>query len=126
MKHLWFGVGLLAVLLVVSLALGGVLEDAHQPSAKDLEKAAEAAMDENWALASALQARAKKQWQKHRNLSAVLVNHEPLQQIEADFSALERYAACRDDAAFCATCAQLAQQLRSLPETHSLTLWNLL
>lgn len=126
MKHLWFGAGLLAALLALSLWLGSTLEEIHHIPAKDLEKAAEAALDEDWALASALQIRAKKHWQKHRNLSAALVNHSALDQIDTGFARLEVYSSRKQAAAFGATCVQLAQQLRSLPQSHSLTWWNVL
>lgn len=126
MKHLWFGAGLLGLLLAVSLYLGGALEDTHHIPAKDLEKAAEAALDEDWALASALSIRAKQHWMKHRNLSAALVNHGLLDQIDALFSRLEIYALREEETAFAATSVQLAQQLRSLPQSHSFTWWNLL
>ena len=126
MKHLWFGAGLLAVLLAVSLWLGGVLETVHHAPAKDLEQAAEAALAEDWDLADALYARAWKHWESHRNLSAALVRHDPVEQIDVGFAALEYYSACRDTASFCAGCAQLARNLQSLPQPHSFSWWNLL
>lgn len=126
MKHLWFGVGLLAVLLIVSLCLGSALEDIHHTPAKDLDKAAEAALEEDWALASALFLRAEKHWQKHRNLTAALARHDPIEQIDAGFAELEVFAVCQDESSFGAACAQLAQQLRNLPQPHSFSWWNLL
>ena len=126
MKHLWFGAGLLAFLLVVSIWLGSALEQIHHGPAMDLEKAAEAAMDENWDLAAALYIRARKHWDSHRNLSAALVNHGPLDQIEGSFERLNVYADRQETTSFCAACGQLAQQLRSLPQSHSFSWWNLL
>lgn len=126
MKHLWFGVGLLAALLIASLCLSGTLEETHHIPAKDLEKAAEAAMEENWPLASALYTRAEKHWTSHRDLSAALARHDPIEQIDAGFATLEVYAACRDKSAFCGACIQLAQELRALPQPHSFRWWNLL
>ena len=126
MKHFWFGAGLLAVLLILSLWLGSCLEDTHHTPAKDLDKAAEAALKEDWPLANALYQRAEKHWQKHRNLSAALARHDSLDQIDSGFSMLADYARCEETATFAATCAQVAQQLRSLPESHSLRWWNLL
>lgn len=126
MKHLWIGAGLLALLLAVSLLLGGSLENIHHTPAKDLEKAAEAALKEDWGLASALYLRAEKHWQKHRDLTAALANHEPIGQIDAGFSMLKSFARCEDISSFSSTCSQLAQQLRSLPQPHSFRWWNLL
>ena len=126
MKHLWFGTGLLAVLLAVSLLLGGSLENIHHAPAKDLDKAAEAAQKEDWPLATALYQRSEKHWREHRDLTAVLCRHDPIDQIDAGYAILARYARCEETASFAAACAQLAQQLRSLPQSHSLRWWNLL
>ena len=126
MKHFWFGTGLLAVLLAVSLLLGGSLENIHHAPAKDLDKAAEAALQEDWPLATALYQRSGKHWQKHRDLTAVLSRHDPIDQIDAGYAMLAQYARCEETAAFAAACAQLAQQLRSLPQTHDFRWWNLL
>lgn len=126
MKHLWFGTGLLAVLLAVCLLLDGAAESTHHAPAKDLEKAAAAALGEDWDLASALYIRAEKQWSSRRNLTAALIRHDPIDQIDANFAALSGYASCRDTASFAAACSQLASQLRSLPRSHSFRWWNLL
>ena len=126
MKRLWFGAGLLAFLLAASLYLGNSLTDLTKPVESDLDKAAVAALENNWPLASALYLRAQGYWDSHRNLTAVLAHHDPIQQIDVGFAALPSYASCEDSAGFCAACSQLAQQLRSLPQPHSPTWWNLL
>ena len=126
MKHLWFGAGLLALLLAVSLWLGGGPEDRHQSAVKDLEKASDAALDGDWDLAEALYIRAEKHWNKYRNLSAVLTHHNLIDQIDIGFSMLADYSRCRDTAPFAATCSQIALQLRSLPQSHAFSWQNLL
>ena len=126
MKRLWFGAGLLIILLAASLYLGDALMELVQPVEADLDKAAVAALEENWPLASALYLRAEKQWDSKRNLAAVLAHHDPIQQIDVGFSTLPSLAACADSAGFCAACSQLAQQLRSLPQPHDPKWWNLL
>ena len=126
MKRLWFGVGLLAFLLAVSLYLGDALTELVQPAQSDLDKAAVAALDENWPLASALYLRAQTHWENKRNLTAVLVHHDPIGEIDAGFATLPAYAATEDTAGFCTACGQLAQQLRTLPQPHGPKWWNLL
>ena len=126
MKHLWFGAGLLAALFAVCILLSGPLENAHHTPARDLEKAADAAVKEDWDLAAALYTRARKHWESHRDLTAALARHDPIDQIDGGFAMLDRYASCKDEAAFAATCSQLAVQLRALPQSHSFRWWNLL
>ena len=126
MKRLWFGAGLLVFLLVSSLYLGEALTDLTGPAEADLDKAAVAALDGNWPLASALYLRAEKHWDSHRKLTATLAHHDPIGQIDAGFAALPSYASCEDAAGFCTACSQLAQQLRALPQPHGAKWWNLL
>ena len=126
MKHLWFGIGLLAALLAAGLWLGGSLDDWHLPAAKDLDKAADAALAEDWGLAQALCIRAEKHWCKHRNLTAVVTHHDLIDQIDAGFAALEDYIRCEETSSFAATCSQLAGKLRSLHQSHGFHWWNLL
>ena len=126
MKRLWFGVGLLAFLLAASLYLGDFLTDLTQPAEADLDKAAVAALEGNWPLASALYLRAQKHWDTHRKLTAALAHHDSLNQIDAGFAVIPAYAATKDTAGFCTACSALAQQLRSLPQPHGPGWWNLL
>ena len=126
MKRLWFGAGLLVFLLVASLYPGEALTDLTGPAESDLDKAAVAALDGNWPLASALYLRAQKHWDSHRKLTATLAHHDPIGQIDMGFAALPAYAACEDTAGFCVACSQLAQQLRALPQPHGAKWWNLL
>ena len=126
MKRLWFGAGLLVLLLATSLYLGDVIVDLTAPVESDLDKAAVAALDGNWPLASALYLRAQKHWDDTRNQTAALIHHDPIQQIDVGFAVLPSYAACEDSAGFCAACSQLAQQIRSLPQPHDPKWWNLL
>ena len=126
MKRFWFGAALLVFLLIASLYLGDAMKELTQPAESDLDKAAVAALEENWPLASALYLRAQKHWDSCRSLTAVLAHHDPIQQIDAGFAALPSYAAVEDTTAFCSACSQLAQQLRSLPQPHSVKWWNFL
>ena len=116
MKQLWYGIALLAVLFMGSLFLGNHLEDACQQPIRDLDRAAEAAMEENWDLATALITRAKKDWQQHRKLAAALVNHNPL----------DTYVAAADSVQFSALCACLKESLKLLHQAHTFHWWNLL
>jgi hypothetical protein len=126
MKRFWFGAALLVFLLIASLYLGDTMKELTQPAESDLDKAAVAALEENWPLASALYLRAQKHWDSCRSLTAVLAHHDPIQQIDVGFAAPPSYAAVEDTTAFCSSCSQLAQQLRSLPQPHSVKWWNFL
>ena len=126
MKRLWFGVALLAALLVTSLYLGRWLEHLHRPVYQDLDKAAVAALEENWPLASALYLRAQERWSSCRNLTAALARHDPVEEIDSGFAVLPAYAAGEDTVSFCASCGELAQLIRALAFPHGPNWWNIL
>ena len=126
MKHLWFGVGLLAALLAASLWLGDGMEALHEDPARDLEKAADAALAGDWDLAEALYIRSANLWQRRRSAAAVLIHHDAVDEIEMGFSALRNYIRCKEVPSFTAACSQLAYQLRSIPQSHRFRWWNLL
>ena len=126
MKRLWFGVGLLIFLLVVSICLGHILEDLTRPAEADLNRASVAALDGNWPLATALYQRAGNDWDSYRDLAAALARHDPIEEIDCAFAALPGYASNLDAASFCAACDQLSQMLHSLTQPHGPNWWNIL
>ena len=126
MKQLLAGIALMVLILVSGLYLGNRMEQTHHPQAKDLEKAAAAAGEEDWDYAAALLTRAKKSWDDGRNLTAALVHHEPLNDIDTRFAELSVYAAMHSGPEFRSGCTALAQILRALPKSHGLHWWNLL
>lgn len=126
MKQLWLGIGLLAAILLSGLFLGRHLEETHHPQASDLEKAAGCARDDNWALAEALALRSRKNWENSRNLTAALVHHDSVKEVDARFAELSVCAEAENALEFSLRCAELARLLRSLPQSHGLSWWNLL
>lgn len=126
MKQLYLGLGLTVLILASSLFLESRLENLHHPQAKDLERAAACAQEEDWGQAAALLIRAKKSWENSRNLTAALVHHDPLNDIDTQFAELAVYVTTQNGPEFRAGCAGLAQNLRSLPKNHQLNWWNLL
>ena len=49
MKRIWFGAALLVILLILGLGTGALMERAHMGQSKDLARAAELALEGNWA-----------------------------------------------------------------------------
>lgn len=126
MKRCWFGAILLLILLAVGLLATWGMNAWHDPISDDLERAAEAALDEEWHRAEQLTARARKRWEKHWNFSAAFADHEPMEEIDAAFAQLEIYSQARDQVSLAAACAALARQVEAMGDAHGLTWWNLL
>lgn len=126
MKRLWIGTGLLALVLVLGIWTGSRMKAVHIPTAEDLEDAALWAMRDEWGQAEAHAARAKKNWDKNRPMTASVADHEPMDDIDALFAELEVFAARQDQMAYSSLCVHLAEELKALSEEHRLFWWNLL
>ena len=126
MKRLWLGLGILAVLLAVSIAVTAGMDRVHERIAADLDAAQTAAETENWEQADALAQAAARKWQRARRFTAAVADHGPMDDVDRQFAALMAYGAARETADFTAACAELAVQTRAMGDSHALTWWNLL
>ena len=126
MKRIWIGIGLLVVLLAAGIWTAEFARDSQRPGAKDLRRASELALAEDWPQAEALRKRALDHWEKRWRLTAAFADHEPMDEIDGIFAELKVYAAVRDQVAYSAACAHLAELLEALGMAHSFNWWNLL
>lgn len=126
MKRFWLGIGILAALLAVSIAVTAGMGKVHDDIAEDLESARAAAGADEWEKAAFLIRTAAEDWQKWRRLTASVADHEPMEEVDSLFAALEAYGSAREGPEFMAVCGQLAVLVRAIGEAHALTWWNLL
>lgn len=126
MKRMWIGAALLGLLLASGLLVTGFMEETHGPSARDLDRAAALALEEDWGKARALTAKVRKNWDKARGLTAAFVDHEPMEEIEGLFSKIDACGNAGDRVGFSANCAFLARMMEALGESHSLSIRNLM
>lgn len=125
MKRLWIGVGVLAVLLAVSLALLAGMQRMHKGISRDLDAAAEAALDGNWALARERTEKAAAVWHRGRHAAASLADHEPLETMDALFDLLKMLGRLERGPAFAGVCIRLSHLSGDVGESHALHLWSL-
>ncbi len=126
MKRLWLGVALLAVLLAASIAAQAVTGRIHEPIAKDLEQAADAALAEDWEQANLSYRRARDAWQRCHGATASVADHSPMDELDMLFAELQVFAREREAVHFAATCRSAAQMAQAMAQAHSLTWWNFL
>ena len=126
MKRLWLGVALLAALLAASLAVQAMTNRIHDPIAKDLEQAAEAALSGDWAEADRLYTRSRDAWQRHHSATASIADHSPMDELDMLFAELRVFSQERETVHFAATCRSAAQMAQAMAQAHSFTWWNLL
>ena len=121
MKRCWFGGGLLIFLLIAGLLMSRFMDRVHGQMVETMTQAS-VLTEEQRSEAQAAVDRARHQWEKHRWLTAVLNDHDPMESIEEQFCLLTPEAEEKD---FRETCLRLAAQLKALGESQRLTLENL-
>ena len=126
MKQFWLGLGLLVAMLVSGIWVTGKMERIHEPAAAKLRQAAQYALAEDWESTGQITKQARKSWEENRRLTAAIVNHEPMDEIDALFAQLEVYERSRDRISCSAACARLSELLDALHQEQGFTWWNLL
>lgn len=126
MKRLWIGAVTLAVLLGACLWTSYAMDAVHGPISDQLDKAADAALAEDWAQATALAAEARAEWDRSWRMTASVADHTPMDEVDGLFAQLPAYARDEEAVHFAATCAQLSRLVAAMGEAHSFNWWNLL
>lgn len=126
MKRCWFGVGLLAVLLVASLSVTWGMGKIHRPIAADLNQAAECAELGDWVNAESFSRRAEVAWKKWEHFRACFADHTPTEEVGAELAAMAQSRQERETAEFASSCARAAKMVQAVGDAHGLYWWNLL
>lgn len=126
MKRLWLGIAILAVLLGLSIGVQAAMSKLHDPIAQDLEKAAEFALDDDWAQANKHFERARRAWQRYHGATASVADHSPMDELDMLFAELQVFSEERETVHFASTCRSAAQMAQAMAQAHTFTWWNLL
>lgn len=126
MKRTWIGAALLLGILGLSLLSGWWMDRCHSPIARELRLAVRSAGEDDWADAEEAFRRAEADWERRRDLCAILADHTPLEEIDSSFQELKIYAEEGEWVHFAAGCACLARQVEAMGEAHGLMWWNIL
>lgn len=126
MKRIWIGFVLLILLLGTGIALTWSFDRIHTPLADTLEQASQLASRQQWAEACSLVQQAREKWERCRNFTAAVADHEPLEEMDALFYQLDCYKELGWESAFACACMELAQMARAMQESQQLTWWTLL
>ena len=122
MKRFWVGVAITALLLGLGITVTVGMHRICLPISQALEQAAHA---EDWASALALSRRARADWERWQQLSAAVTDHEPMEEIDALYHALEIYAKHEDVLRFSEACAQLSSMTEAIAESQSVNWWHI-
>ena len=122
MKRCYLG----AAVLLGILILGFFTSRWMQRHYNDLENRMEEAMWEDPETLMALAEEIRQDWSRGQLLTAVLADHQHLEEVEAAFSQLGPAAARRDQAEYTRLCLEIAHIFQLLAEEQQLNLKNLL
>jgi hypothetical protein len=125
-RRFWYGLGVLAMLLVLGLWTAWGMEKLNQPVADALEQAAQAAVGGDMAQGMALAERAQNHWCQNRGRMTAVADHGPLEEIDSLFAQVQIYADTGKTADFAAYCTRLAKLVTAVGEAHGLNWQNLL
>lgn len=123
-KHFWWGIGLLAVLLIGTIGISMIMDAAKAPICDLLTQAQEAAAVQ-LPLARQLVKDAKLQWDKAEGWISAVADHTPMDQIRELFAEAELFGQGGESVHFATVCARLSSLLQDMAEAHKLTLRNL-
>lgn len=122
----WIGIIILVLLLGIGIILTFYTASVHDQLARILSESRQAAAVGQWEKAAGKCFQARALWEKHRKPTAALVDHEPMEEVEALFAQLEVYLKARDPVAYGSCCASLEVFARAIGESHSVSWWSLL
>ncbi len=126
MKRLWLGIFILAALAALGIWATVGISHICQPLSDSLNQAADRVQEGQWELALALSQDARQQWEQWQKLTASVTNHQPMEEVDALFGALEVYARQRDALRFADCCARLSAVTSAIAEAQAIYWWNIL
>lgn len=125
MTRFWIGMGLLLVLLAGGVALWLEAAPFHSELARDLDRAAELALEGSWEQARALAVSARDRWLPLQGAFSAITDHEPVERMHALFREISLMGQ-EQTVDFIAACVHLAETARAIGETQTLKWWGIL
>lgn len=126
MKRMWLGIGILTVILVIGILISGFFSALHLPIAAELEQAVVCAAENDWAAATERIYHANETWRQYRHCIAAIADHEPVEQIDADFARLFILCDWQEEPEFSATAMALSRQTQAMANSQQIHWWDLL
>ncbi len=122
----WLGAGFLVLFLLLSILISVEMDNAHLPTGKMLEQAAENALSGDFDAAVSLGMTAKARWERQWNGTATVADQSPMDTVDALFAEMEIYARAEEKPHFAACCKELSQQIEAFADAHRFRWWNIL
>ena len=125
-KRFYLGIGILAVLLVLSIGTAAAMRAIHRPMEADLNHAARLALAEDLESALPLAQRAYARWENYHSVIASFADHSPMDDTDTLFQEMLVYGQTEEVPHFIACCRELAVMTEAMYDAHGFSLKNLL
>ena len=119
------GLVLLAALLLTGLYTSLEMDRYHGKIARQLEDSAWFALSGDWEKARSAAAAAETSWESRREITSLLADHTPMEEIDALFSRIGIYSAARSGTEFAACCGDLSRKMEAMGAANRLSWQNL-
>jgi len=126
MKRSWIGFALLMIMLFGGILVTRKMEKIHDPIEKQLQQAAQCALDNNWEKAEVFFREAEKSWDEQEHFRSCFADHNPVEEIDGMFKKLSVFCSTQEPIGFAGGCRELARKVAAVGEAHELVWWNLL
>lgn len=126
MRRSWFGLGVLAAMLILGLWVQHQSENLHKPVVDALKNARTAAAAEDWEQTDKLIKQAEDYWHSAMDIRSAVCDHDYLEEINTGLAALKVWRDAKDPTATAALCAELISRIEALEEAQRLSLRNVL
>lgn len=122
----WIGIVLLICLLATGLWVSFTLTSSQEEMAQLAQQAEDYAHNGHMQQSQQSAQQAYSLWQQRFQALAAIADHEPLDEVEAQFRQLLAFVEEQDTEEFVASCARLIAGIRAIAQAHTLTWWNIL
>lgn len=126
MKRSWIGFALLMALLLGGILVTRKMVRSHDPIERQLQQAAQYALNGNWEQAESFFRKADDSWKRMEHFRSCFADHNPVEEIDGNFELLAVFCRSRERIAFAGGCRELARKVAAVGEAHELVWWNLL
>lgn len=126
MKRSWIGFALLIVMLLGGILATRKMGRIHDPIERQLQQAAQYALDNNWESAETAFREAENSWKREEHFRSCFADHNPVEEIDGNFELLAVFCDTRERIAFAGGCRELARKVAAVGEAHEVVWWNLL
>ena len=126
MKRFVLGLVLLCLTLGSCLWVSQSMARTHGPISEKLHEAQSLALEGEQLKGVAAARQARQLWQKSWELTAAVVDHAPMDEIDGLFAQMESYARGDSSVEFAGICARLAELIDAVAEANSFAWWSFL